>query len=92
MTRDVLITGGAGFIGSHLADELLRHGCHVRVLDCLIPQVHGEGCPDYLNDDVELCRGDLRDPATLRRALDGRAPERRQLRLLGVSRRTLSPA
>src|SRR6185295_6130732 len=37
----VLITGGAGFIGSHLADELLQYGYTVRVLDCLIPQVHG---------------------------------------------------
>jgi dTDP-L-rhamnose 4-epimerase len=71
MMHKVLITGGAGFIGSHLADELLRRNCHVRVLDCLIPQVHGEGCPDYLNVDVELCRGDLRDTATLRRALAG---------------------
>lgn len=41
MKGNVLITGGAGFIGSHLADELLRHVYRVRVLDCLVPQVHG---------------------------------------------------
>jgi dTDP-L-rhamnose 4-epimerase len=69
----VLITGGAGFIGSHLADELLRHGYAVRALDNLSPQVHGDGAtrPDYLDPDVELIVGDVRDPATVREALDG---------------------
>ena len=43
MGKHVLITGGAGFIGSHLADELLRHGYRVRALDDLSPQVHGPG-------------------------------------------------
>jgi dTDP-L-rhamnose 4-epimerase len=68
----ILITGGAGFIGSHVGDELLRHGHEVRVLDVLAPQVHGEsaGRPDYLNDDIELIRGDVRDPDAVRRALD----------------------
>ena len=41
--KRVLITGGAGFIGSHLADELLARGYSVRALDSLLPQVHGEG-------------------------------------------------
>ena len=69
----VLITGGAGFIGSHLADELLAHGYQVRALDCLDPQVHGpqRKRPDYLNDDVELVIGDVRDKDDLARALDG---------------------
>ena len=68
----ILITGGAGFIGSHVGDELLRHGHEVRALDVLAPQVHGEnaGRPDYLNDDIELIRGDVRDPDAVRRALD----------------------
>jgi dTDP-L-rhamnose 4-epimerase len=72
MTR-ILITGGAGFIGSHLADELLGHGYAVRVLDALIPQVHGADRrrPPYLAPDVELVEGDVRDPDTVRRALDG---------------------
>ncbi|MBL8213965.1 MAG: NAD-dependent epimerase/dehydratase family protein, partial [Bryobacterales bacterium] len=43
MSGQVLITGGAGFIGSHLTNELLRHGYRVRILDSLIPQVHGPG-------------------------------------------------
>ncbi|HJV33572.1 NAD-dependent epimerase/dehydratase family protein [Geomonas sp.] len=73
MTGSVLITGGAGFIGSHLADELLRHGYRVRVLDSLIPQVHGPDAvrPAYLHPDVELVKGDVRDPDAVRRALVG---------------------
>jgi dTDP-L-rhamnose 4-epimerase len=69
----ILITGGAGFIGSHLADELLHRGHTVRALDNLSPQVHGGGAtrPAYLHQDVELIRGDVRDATTLRRALAG---------------------
>ena len=65
MTKKILITGGAGFVGSHLADELLAHGYTVRVLDELAPQVHGHSGqrPHYLADDVELVTGDIRDPA-----------------------------
>jgi dTDP-L-rhamnose 4-epimerase len=71
--RAVLITGGAGFIGSHLADALLQRGHRVRVLDNLDPQVHGEEQrrPDYLDPEVELVTGDVRDPAAVSRALHG---------------------
>ncbi len=71
MPKRVLITGGAGFIGSHLADELLNSGYSVRAYDCLSPQVHGAQPkrPDYLAADVELVVGDLRDREVLRRAL-----------------------
>lgn len=73
MSQRVLITGGAGFIGSHLADELLSHGYRVRVLDNLAPQVHGDGSrrPDYLDPEVELVEGDICDPAAVRSALGG---------------------
>jgi dTDP-L-rhamnose 4-epimerase len=73
MDKSVLITGGAGFIGSHLADELLAHGYRVRVLDSLAPQVHGPDArrPDYLSDDVELLVGDVRNPEAVERALEG---------------------
>jgi dTDP-L-rhamnose 4-epimerase len=69
----ILITGGAGFIGSHLADELLRHGHRVRALDVLADQVHGPAAtrPAYLSADVELLRGDVRNRDTVARALDG---------------------
>ena len=72
-TKRVLITGGAGFIGSHVADELLSAGYRVRALDCLCPQVHGEaaGRPDYLDGRVELIVGDVCDPAAVADALDG---------------------
>lgn len=71
--RRVLITGGAGFVGSHLADELLAHGYAVRVLDSLSPQVHGDGGgrPGYLAADVELQVGDACDPEAVRNALQG---------------------
>src|SRR6478736_8485966 len=68
----VLITGGAGFIGSHLADRLLADGHEVRALDNLDPQVHLQGeRPDYLDADVELQTGDVRDRDAVRQALDG---------------------
>src|SRR5690242_21791291 len=68
----VLITGGAGFIGSHLADRLLAEGHEVRALDNLDPQVHPEEeRPAYLDAAVELQVGDVRDHAAVGRALDG---------------------
>lgn len=71
MSKRVLITGGAGFVGSHLADGLLRNGHKVRVLDYLTPQVHQAGRPGYLSPDVELTTGDVRDPNRLKEALAG---------------------
>jgi dTDP-L-rhamnose 4-epimerase len=71
--RQILITGGAGFIGSHLADLLLAQGFAVRILDSLAAQVHGEGGerPAYLAPHAELIHGDIRDPLTVRRSLEG---------------------
>ncbi len=72
MSKRVLITGGAGFLGSHLADALLARGHQVRVFDNLTEQVHGAGTrPEYLAEDVELVRGDMRDLDAVRDALDG---------------------
>ena len=72
MAKTVLITGGAGFIGSHLADELLRSGYRVRALDTLEEQVHaGAERPPYLDPDVELVLGDVRDSDVVARAVEG---------------------
>ena len=70
--KTILITGGAGFIGSHLAAELLACGHHVRVLDNLDRQVHTDGArPSYLDPSVELIDGDLRDSDAVRAAVSG---------------------
>jgi dTDP-L-rhamnose 4-epimerase len=69
----VLITGGAGFIGSHAANALLEAGYEVRLLDNLSPQVHGPRChrPIYLNKAAELVVGDITDAFAIDRALRG---------------------
>lgn len=68
----VAITGGAGFIGSHLADELLQHGHSVLVLDNLDPQVHQAPTrPAYLHPDAEFVKGDVRDEGAVTRSLKG---------------------
>ncbi len=73
MSERILITGGAGFIGSHLADELLSAGYRVRIFDGLSAQVHGPNCrrPAYLDREAELIVGDIRDPEALRKSLKG---------------------
>jgi dTDP-L-rhamnose 4-epimerase len=71
MPWTALVTGGAGFIGSHLVDALVARGHRVRVLDSLLDQAHPRGPPAWLNRDAELVIADLRDRAALDRALDG---------------------
>ena len=65
----ILITGGAGFVGSHLADGLLNAGHKVRILDDLDAASAPGGVPGYLSPDAELLVGDVRDRACLRAAL-----------------------
>ncbi len=69
----ILITGGAGFIGSHTAQSLVEAGHQVCVLDSLDAQVHGDAgqWPGYLNPQVRTVRGDVRDPAAVAKAIEG---------------------
>ncbi len=65
----ILVTGGAGFIGSHTTDALIQAGHQVRILDILQPTVHPKGKPAYLHPQAEFIRGDVCDKATLQAAL-----------------------
>jgi dTDP-L-rhamnose 4-epimerase len=73
MTEKILVTGGAGFIGSFLVDALVERGHEVRIYDALVPQVHGpeQALPDYVNPNAEFIRGDVRDRESLGQALEG---------------------
>jgi dTDP-L-rhamnose 4-epimerase len=71
MEQKALITGGAGFIGSFLADRLLAAGYGVRLLDNLTPQVHSNVQPSYLNPEVEFIEADIRDQRAVAQALEG---------------------
>jgi dTDP-L-rhamnose 4-epimerase len=70
MTR-VLVTGGAGFIGSHTVDLLLEKGYEVRILDNLQPRVHPQGKPPWVPKEAEFIQGDVANPADMARALEG---------------------
>src|ERR1044072_2765418 len=72
MTRHkILVTGGAGFIGSHLVDALVEAGHEVRILDSLVPKVHGDNVPEHLNREDEFIRGDICRPGGVAKDLEG---------------------
>jgi dTDP-L-rhamnose 4-epimerase len=71
MKKRILVTGGAGFVGSHLVDELVDRGHCVTVYDSLTLQVHPDGLPAYLAPSVEFVRGDMRDLDLLRKVVRG---------------------
>ena len=67
----ILITGGAGFIGSHIADELADRGHDVILLDALLPKAHGRGTPPDWTSRHQIVLGDIRDTDLLNRLLPG---------------------
>ena len=74
MSRAILITGGAGFIGSHLAEHLIEKGYQVKLYDNLNPQVHGPNAelPEYLRrNSIEFVKGDITDKVILEKAIKG---------------------
>jgi dTDP-L-rhamnose 4-epimerase len=79
----ILVTGGAGFIGSHVVDALLARGCEVRVLDTLLPAAHRER-PDYLDERAEWVGGDVRDPDAVARAVAGVSAVSHQAAMVGL--------
>ncbi len=83
MAGVILVTGGAGFIGSHIVDALVAEGHEVRVLDALDPPAHAEA-PDYLQDGVELVRGDVRDPDAVAGSLHGVTAVCHQAAMVGL--------
>src|ERR1700737_58966 len=68
--KRALVTGGAGLIGSHVTDLLVREGWQVRVLDNLEPQTHRRGKPAWINPKAEFIQGDIRERETVAGALD----------------------
>src|SRR5580698_5577179 len=79
----ILVTGAAGFIGSHAVDRLRAAGHEVQGLDSLTPAVHA-GRPDYLPGNFDLAVGDVRDPDTVRRAVAGADVVCHQAALVGL--------
>src|ERR1039457_4578946 len=68
--KRALVTGGAGLIGSHVVDLLVREGWEVRVLDNLEPNTHKRGKPLWINSAAEFIEGDMRDRDAVTAALD----------------------
>lgn len=71
MIKKILVTGGAGFIGSHTVDALIKKGYHVRILDSLANPVHALGKPSYLNKEAEFVIGDVRNRNAWEKSLKG---------------------
>ncbi len=67
--KRALVTGGAGLIGSHIVDLLIREGWTVRILDNLEPQTHKQGKPAWINPQAQFVQGEVQDAATMRAAL-----------------------
>ncbi len=89
--RKILVTGGAGFVGSYTVDNLVENGYEVRVLDNLEPQVH-KNVPPYLNENAEFIKGDVTNPGDWKKALDGVDAVVHLAAMVGVGQSMYQPA
>lgn len=87
----VLVTGGAGFIGSHIVDLLIENRYEVRILDNLEEQVHSRKKPEYLNQDAEFIKGDVRRKEDWKRALEGIDAVSHQAAMVGIGQSMYQP-
>lgn len=82
--KNILVTGGAGFIGSHIIDRLIKNGCNVTILDNLTSQVHRRKIPKYLNGKAKFIRGDVTKKQDLKKALENIDAIYHQAAVVGV--------
>jgi len=91
MGKKILVTGGAGFIGSFLVDKLIEEGNDVRIFDNLEPQVHQNKSPDYLNEKAEFIKGDVCNYEELKKAVEGVEIISHQAAMVGVGQSQYQP-
>src|SRR5688572_24276377 len=82
--KKILVTGGAGFIGSFVVDALVERGYEVTIFDNLEPQVHNGGIPKYLNPDARFVSGDIRDYDAVKGAMKGAEAIFHEAAMVGV--------